>query len=322
MQVLLYRFLAVASIGFFAIAQPWAGAQLARAHSDNPEHIVRLGERVADQDLAARYRARQLLKRARFHRVRGEARQALADLELARELGLKARSARGERGLVYEILGENNRALSRLDRFLAKGAPTVTTLNARARLLAAAGRKRDALRDYASSLELAPDIVVFVARGKLLEELGDYDAAVACYREGIGHLGRAVLLEMALVRSELERGQSMAALRIIDDPRAPDRKGAAWSILRSRALQLGKRTDDASAELDRALTEAGRRVAIRDTAISRLDRARVHEAMGNAVAARADVEAALKLAPTLQLALEMKSRLATVGKNTGGEEEG
>jgi len=61
MQVLLYRFLAVASIGFFAIAQPWAGAQLARAHSDNPEHIVRLGERVADQDLAARYRARQLL---------------------------------------------------------------------------------------------------------------------------------------------------------------------------------------------------------------------------------------------------------------------
>lgn len=322
MQVLIYRSLAVVSIGVFSIVQPWAGSRLAHAHSDNPEHIVRLGERVADQDLAARYRARQLLKRARFHRARGEARQALADLELARELGLKARSARGERGLVYEILGENDRALSRLNRFLAKGEPTVATLNARARLLAAAGRKLEASRDYAASLEMRPDMEVFIARGNLLESLGNYDDAAACYREGIGLLGRAVLLEMALVRSELKRGEGVAALRIIDDPRVPARKGVSWSILRSRALQLGKRTDDASAELDRALTEADGRVAIRDTAISRLDRARVYEAMGNVVAARADVEAALKLAPTLQRALEMKSRLATVGENTGGEEEG
>lgn len=88
--------------------------------------------------------------------------------------------ALGERGIGYDWLDDDQRAMADYSQSLRLNPRDANTLYNRARLHAQAGDERRALADYDASLALEPDNrLALVNRGLLLLDTGQFDKAIA-----------------------------------------------------------------------------------------------------------------------------------------------
>jgi tetratricopeptide (TPR) repeat protein len=193
---------AVLAVCVLALAFPRG----ASAHRAPAEALAR-----ADSALAADAgNARLHLERAGLLRWRGNPAAAEADYRRALALDPSLRAARA--GLAGVLL-ENGRPLEALAAIGTGTDPAERVL--RARSLAAAGRPRDAAREFDAALSAMPDPTpdLFLARSDVATTPAD---AIRLLDEGIARLGGSAALELRAAELEIARGDAAAAQRRID----------------------------------------------------------------------------------------------------------
>ena len=131
----------------------------------------------AKTDMAA-----SLAARARFLSEMGLARQALADLERAMELGLEANPRLGR---IPYYLGRYNEALGRFGEELVGDSLSYVWLHCRGDTFRRLGRYLDALQDLDRAVELAPRFHPHRFRALLHVQMGNRDLAEADLRASL-----------------------------------------------------------------------------------------------------------------------------------------
>jgi len=295
----------LAAYAFLVLAGP---PRRVFAHDERPRPILRIDERLdsaTEHRMSARRQSRLLLRRAHFSRQNGDPFAALSDLDRARELGAQGRFMSYERGLTLASLGRDEDALPELDRFLGTGRPTAIALNARAHLRERAGSLEQSLADYEASLALRDDAEIYLARGRVLQSLRRCDDAAEGYRAALARIGKAELLEKALVATLVTCGRHRAALAVVDEHLRSGRGTTDWLLLRGDVLGATGDRSGARAARERALASAEQMLSRKKTAILYYQRARAHVALGRFDEARADLERVLTATGTFQPALEL-----------------
>ena len=162
----------------------------------------------------------------------------------------------------------------------------------RANAYAAQGRFDVAMADYASALDLAPDLVAArLARGRLYEEGGLYDKAIADYTAGIASQPKEPALYNARARAYFEAGVFDRALADFNlaiklDPVDAD-------LYDQRGLVFYNRSD-----IDRAFADFSVALQILpDDAEAHRHRGVVYDARGDFAHAIVDYDQAIRLAP-------------------------
>lgn len=236
------------TVGWFAALLAISGAL---AHPGHHVDVGVLTEKISLEPGDARL----YLERAHRERLLGNLEEALRDLDRAAFLAPDDARILAERGLVLAALGCEREADVELTRFLENGRPTAAVFAARARLHASAGRLDEAIVDYSGAIALLPDPDLYLARGRLLEKASRLEEAAHGYREGLAQLSGAASLRAALVQVEIARENFQAALLLLDDEiaRAPLKTRAY--LQRAEILAAAGLTNDARADLERAVEE-------------------------------------------------------------------
>lgn len=183
----------------------------------------------------------------------------------------------------------------------------------RARLRLGRGDPEGARADLTAAIEARPTPERYLLRGRIDEAAGDLDAAARGYREGLDHLGGAVVLELALIRVERERGHLALAIARIDAliRRAP--VAADLRLERAAILAAAGDREGAEAELGRALQEIDGVLERRPSALHALTRARILAALGRRAEARTIAAAIEREHPKLPQAAALIAELAVDG---------
>jgi tetratricopeptide (TPR) repeat protein len=269
---------------------------LAEAHVGLPADIARLDARlsVSPDDVEA------LLERSACYRRLGDFARAMADLEHVARLAPLERRLWLERGLTYAAMKDTARAEHELDLLLASGPSPAEAWRTRALLREETGRLKLAIADYSEALKLRPDPELYLARGRLQEEAGELSAAARGYEVGLRALQGAVVLRLALLRVEKQRGEYGRAQALIDALLPTLQVKADWYLERAEVHALAGRRDAARKDREAAVAELNALLQRRPNTLWLLSRAKAHLALGRATEALADLERVTQQAPRLE----------------------
>ena len=149
------------------------------------------------------------------------------------------------------------------------------------------------------------------ARGHLQEELGRLAAAEAGYLEGLAHLQHVRALGRELIRIKIALGRYPEALTLIDKELASASVKTEWYLRRARVLAAMGQAEAGVSALTQALAEANRAFAQRPTALHRLARAKIYQALEQLEVAKQDLLLAVQTAPRFKEADEFLKTLET-----------
>lgn len=248
------------------------------------------------------------LRRGHLLRLAGRLTDSLHDLEHARRLAPTEPRVLLQSGITLAALGRSERAEQALTACLDHGGRWARTHAELAKLRARRGATEAAITGYRESLELKPDVDVYIALGELLESLQRVGEARDLYRAGVART-RAELLTLALIRLELASGRADAALRLIDAALRDAAVKTSWLLRRARALEVAGKPRLARASRQAALREAQRVAREHGSSMAYTERAQVYIELGYYEAARRDVDRALRLSPRYPAALELAQAL-------------
>ncbi|GJL57121.1 MAG: hypothetical protein NPIRA02_42530 [Nitrospirales bacterium] len=282
----------------------------AAAHSDVDPEIAELTLELAEQP----ENVELLLERGQLYRFNGQYSKSLTDLEQAWFLDQTNRQVALARCRTLMALGRDQDAEAALDQYLQgeAGVSRVVALSERAHLYARTDRVELAIADFTEALSLYPTVELYVARGHLQEKLGRLEAAAAGYSEGLGHLAQAKLLRQELIRVKIAQGDYPEALILIDTELAEAPVKTEWHLRRAEVLGALGRTAAMNNARVQALAEANRAFAKRPTALHRVARAKVYQALGQLEAAKHDLRRAVQAAPRFTEAQDLLKRLEAV----------
>ncbi len=279
----------------------------AEAHSEVDPEIAEVTAELAQHP----DNVELLLRRGQLHRYNEHYAESLGDLDRAWTLDRSNRPVALERCRTLVALGRTREAETGLTQYLHEetGVSRVMALVERANLYAGTGRATLAIADFSEALSFYPTIELYVARGHLQEELGQFDAAAAGYLVGLNRLPQASMLRSSLIRVKIAQGQYPEALTLIDQEIANASGKTEWYVRRAVVLAAMGQTEAAEYAYAQALTEANRILAKRPTALQRLMRAKVYHAMGQLDAAKHDLRLVMQAAPNLTEAETLLKKL-------------
>ena len=297
----------VALCVFALVLYPMVFVEKVVAHSDVDPEIAEVTAELADQP----ENVALLLRRGQLYRFNGKLIESLNDLEQAWLLDRDNRQVALARCRTLVALGRESEAEAALDQYLQgeAGVSRVVALVERANLYARTGRADLALADFSAALDLYPTVELYLARGHLQEELGRLDAAAGGYREGLSHLPQASILRRELIRVKIAQGHYPEALTLIDTELASASVKTDWYLRRAEVLAALGKTEAADTARAHALAEANRAFAKRPTALHRVVRAKVYQALGQLEAAKQDLRLAVQTAPHLTDAQDLLKKL-------------
>ncbi|MEM6989616.1 MAG: tetratricopeptide repeat protein [Myxococcota bacterium] len=241
----------------------WSG--LAGAHPGLSKDVDRVTARLKDAPGDVELRVR----RADLYLRLGHAHDALADLRVALRKDPKHERALLTRALVRVEQGRSQKALADLDKVLADGEGSSDAWVARARIHADAKRHDAARSDYDAAIARRTNPDFFLERGRVDEAREDWTAAAEGYREGVTATRGAIVLRLALLAAERQRGELEAAVAEADAllDAAPAR--VDWILLRAELYDETGEAPLATSERLRALALAHAAVALRPTELAR-----------------------------------------------------
>ena len=283
-----------------------AGPVTSSAHEGLQHDIERETRSLAEDpsDVEAR------LRRARYYRLDGQPEMALADLQQAARLAPDDARLHFERGFTLAALGRNTDAESELSAFIAQTGGSAAAHAERARIRTLTGRPDPAIADLEVAITLDPSLDLYLERGRLLESRARYAEAADGYREGLTRFGDSPLLRRVLVDALIVLGRYDDALTEIDAALARGLLEAQWLLKRAEVLEHLGRADEAQQTRLRALTKVNESLGKRPTSAKLVARAEVHLALGDAPAARRDLEQALRNSPQMENAKAMLAAIA------------
>jgi tetratricopeptide (TPR) repeat protein len=293
-----------------------AGPVTSSAHEGLDHDIERETRSLAEDpsDVEAR------LRRARYYRLDGQPEKALADLQQATRLAPDDARLHFERGFALAALGRNADAETELSVFISQTGGTDAAHAERARIRALTGRPDLAIADLEAAIALRPSLDLCLERGRLLEGRARYAEAAAGYQEGLTRLGDTPLLRRALVAALIVLERYADALAAIDAALVRGQLETQWLLERAEVLERMGRAEEAREARLRALTKASESLGKRPTSANLVTRARVHLALGDAPAARRDLEQALRNSPQMESAKAMLAAIAAEETSRGVEE--
>lgn len=246
----------------------------ASAHEGLPATLDRLDHRIEDapNDLDLR------LRRAESRRLHHDLPGALEDLKTAAGLAPDDPRVVLERGLVQHELGNTAAARTDLDRYLVlvPERPRIEALAIRATLRS---QPANALADLERAISIAPTPDLCADRGELEESMGRLAAAADGYRACASVLSGAIVLRLAAVRVDRERGEFARALADLDSLLTHRPQHPGWLTLRAAILSDLDRPDEARADRQTALASLDRKLAKRNSTELRRQRAALLEAL-------------------------------------------
>ncbi|MBW2386734.1 MAG: tetratricopeptide repeat protein [Deltaproteobacteria bacterium] len=250
-----------------------------------------------------------LLQRARYYRLDGQLEYSLGDLDRARELDPENLAISLQRGLTLSALRRDGEAEAELNRVLGRGVGGAAGFAERAKIRSRSGRVGLAISDLDAAIALQPGLDLFLERGRLQESDAKLDEAAKGYREGLDHVGDAVLLRRAAIRVEIERKRYDDALRMIDEQIDKGQLQTEWLLARAEVLEATGRAAEAEQARFEALARASQALRKRPTSANLVARAQAHLALGDVPAARRDLEQALRNSPQVSRARAMLSAI-------------
>ncbi len=302
-----YRRLVFAICCCFLAMSPMVFVGMAAAHSDVDPEIVEVTAELAAQPKNVAL----LLRRGQLYRFNGHFSDSLRDLEQAWLLDPESRPVALARCRTLLALGYDQAAEAALEQYLQGEAGTsrVVALVERAHLYARTGRADLALADFSESLHFYPTVELYLARGHLQEELGRLDAAADGYRDGLSHLPHASILRRELIRVKTAQGHYPEALVLIDKELDAASVKTEWYLRRAEILVALGQPEAMATARTHALAEANRALAKRPTALHRIARAKVYQALGDLEAAKQDLRLAVEAAPRFTQAYDLLKQL-------------
>ncbi|MEW5848713.1 MAG: hypothetical protein AB2A00_07855 [Myxococcota bacterium] len=250
-----------------------------------------------------------LVERAVLYRRQGELALALADLHWAATFAPDDVAVVQERGLVLARMGDHVAALRDLERVALRDDVPKDVRVALATIHEAQGHLVEAWVQYDEALRVHPDPELFLARGRIDEQLRRWEVAASGYREGLSALDGAVVLRLALLRVLKVTCGHQEAIALIDDAMAASQVKADWALMRADFREQAGDGRGARRDRENALRESNELLQRGRTALRLLTRARALAALGRTSEARKDAQAALELAPRLD---DATSLLATL----------
>jgi len=237
---------------------------------------------------------------------------ALSDLDELEALTPGAPEIYAGRAEVFFATEQPRDAIANLDAHIELTGGTLRSLWLRGQLHEQALRVGDALADYDAALERGNLVDIYLARARLLVRQGDPIRACEGLAQGIDRMAGSVLLRTELLDVCAMVGNTHCALEQVDAILSQARVQTRWLLRRADLFQSEGRRDEASRDRREALRQADRLVERRGSALSYLDRARVHLALNETELARADLDTALRLLPTSTLEAEVRELLDEV----------
>ena len=284
-----------------------AFVDMVAAHSDVDPTIAKITAKLVDEpnnvDL--------LLRRGQLYRFNGKFTDSLSDLDQAWLLDRKNLRIILERSRTLVALGRENEAQTGFEQCLEgkSGVARMIPLVERAHLYTRTGQSDLAIADFSEAINLYPTVELYLARGRLQEGLGQFDAAVAGYRDGLSRLQQASILRRELIRITMIQGHYPEALIMIDKELASAPVKTEWYLRRAEVLSAMGQTEAMETARTQALTEANRAFAKRPTALHRVARAKVYQALGQIEAAKQDLRLAVAKAPRYTEAQDILKKL-------------
>ena len=245
----------------------------ARPHQGAHQRLIRVDQSEASNGVTSA----TALSRARALLDSGAPNDALAAVEHARRSGAAHVDVLATRAEVWIALGEPERAELDLTALIDRGEKLAPAYGRRAALRAAAGRVRSARADWAMAFDIGPTPERALEWGKLSEELGDHAVAMDGYRHALRVLDGPVVLRLALMRLERERGDLGNALREVDALLRVRPEHALWHLTRAELLMEIGRPMMAASSCDQARFLAKRAFEVRATAQRQNTVERAHE---------------------------------------------
>ena len=296
------------AIGFFIVVMCSLGmVTMVWAHSDVDPKIAEITAELADQpDNVA-----LLLQRGKLYRFNAKFNESLRDLEQAWLLDRDNRQVALERCRTLMALGRDHEAEPALDQYLQSesGVSRVMALVERAHLYARTKRADLAIADFSEALNFYPTVELYKERGHLLEKLGRLSAAADGYREGLSQLRQASNLRRDLIRVETAQGHYSNALTLINEELTSAAVKTDWYLRRADVLAAMGKAEETDHARSEALAEANRALAKRPTALHRVARAKVYQALGQLEAAKQDLRLAVEKAPRFTQAQDLLKKL-------------
>lgn len=235
--------------------------------------------------------------KARCNSTDGKYEDALADLRIARDLGLRKTDLYATEAKINDSLGRTQDAIDALSEGIVHFPGSKKLYKTRASLNLALGKTDETMKDYNKLLEIDPrDSLCRILRGQLHESTGENEAALEDYelaarpdrKEGKIPKRPVALKFRAILLDKLGRHQEAVA----DLTAALELDRQDDEVRRLRAVQYIalKKFDLALADLNRAI-ENGPEFAQQ----AYLDRATVYELTGKTDLAQQDRQSASRL---------------------------
>lgn len=281
---------------------------LARAHEALSDQIAKLTiaiEAAPSSCSLLLSRAERLSRLSLFER-------ALSDLSRVLVLCSGHPDALLSRGKIHFAVGQPALALEDLDK-VVRILPSADAFAVRAEVLASMGERASAVRDFDEAIDRSsgtrferPEL--YLSRGRLLESMGDLEAAAQGYEEGLLALSSVVLrLEGIRIRSQL--GQHDKARALLSPLLGGSGVKVAWYLLSADLYEASGDVRLARRDRERALRETDRLLAKRESGQLRVSRARALLSLGDPSKAEQDAKRALALAPRDREALELLDQI-------------
>jgi tetratricopeptide (TPR) repeat protein len=225
------------------------GAALAASGAAHEDLLVQI-DRISRQIEQEPGRAVLYFRRGELRRMHEDWAAAREDLERAATLDPALAAADLALGRLGNQSGDPRRAKASLDRFLAREPDHGEALIERARARVLLGEGSSAVEDFTRGLRCleAPRPEHYIERADVLRSQGRLDEALKGLEEGLGRIGAALSLQLALIDLELETSKIDAALaRLEEVARSSDRKDL-WLARRGDILrQAGRKAEARSA---------------------------------------------------------------------------
>jgi len=155
-----------------------------------------------------------------------------------------------ELGVLYYRVGEYQRAIDYLGRYIEQFPAAAAAYDYRARAGRAAGDRVGAVADLELYFQLhdSPQPGHYLAAADMLQEMGETEAALATLDRGLDKLGLTPQLQRQAVQLELARQQPDKAIARLDTLRTPLKESPGWKLEMAELLLAAGR-DGAGTEL-------------------------------------------------------------------------
>ncbi len=196
------------------------------------------------------------LRRGELYRVHTDWKLAESDYDRVAELDPKLDTVGFCRGKLCFESGQNDRARTFLDKYLAGRPDHVESLLIRARLLVKLGERKAAADDFTRAIAKAPDPMpeYFLERAQAQADDDEVEAALRGLDNGLKRLGPLVGLELYAIELELARRDFDHALSRLDAISARSVRKEKWLTRRGEILVLAGQLDEAKKSFTAALS--------------------------------------------------------------------